>query len=239
MATAVNPTIQYIFNPNASPPDDNTKVGGIINRGSSPGHKGTEISLGQYSQFVPGPSGAINAIHLDGVDSFPRSSAVGTGIDTGTTTGDPTINIASGPFTVMAWVNRDGVSGDNMVFGTGFGGATDNPNSDGTGALHLGFRDTAVYYGFWNGDSNAPGFLPGEWHHVAWRHDGASQQDIFIDGEQASSDPNRQQYGNDFNMLVGREVFNDGAFAGSLSDVRVYPVMLADADIAAIAASPP
>jgi hypothetical protein len=239
MATAVNPTIQYIFNPNASPPDDNTKVGGIINRGSATGFKGTEISLGQHTQFVPGPSGAINALHFDGVDSDPPTSTIGTGIDVGGTTGDPNINIASGPFTVMAWVNRDLLSGDNMVFGTGFGGPNDNPNTDGTGALHLGFRDTAIHYGFWNHDNSATGPLPSEWHHVAWRHDGVTTEDILLDGELISTDSGGLQYGNDFELLVGRQVFNQGAFVGSLSDVRIYNVMLTDAQVAAIAASPP
>jgi hypothetical protein len=236
MALGANPTVQYTFEPNGSPADDLTSTGGIHNRGSGKSHDGTEIDKGMFSQFVPGPSGKMNAIHLGGEDG-PNSST-GTGIVTNTTTGDPDLNIQNGPFTVMAWVNRDGISGDNMVFGTGFGDPKDNPNAGGDGSLHLGFRDSAVYMGFWNHDNNAPGILPGEWHHVAWRFDSGTQ-DILVDGELVSTDPNGQAYGNDFALLIGRQVFNQGAYAGSLSDVRIYNVALADADVLAIASSPP
>jgi hypothetical protein len=39
--------------------------------------------------------------------------------------------------------------------------------------------------------------------------------------------------------LVGRTTYNNGAYAGTLSDVRIYNDVLPDSDIAAIAASPP
>ncbi len=41
------------------------------------------------------------------------------------------------------------------------------------------------------------------------------------------------------NLLVGRNVGANGAFWGSLSDVRVYNTALDDGVIAGIAASPP
>jgi hypothetical protein len=41
------------------------------------------------------------------------------------------------------------------------------------------------------------------------------------------------------NLLIGRTVANNGAYSGSLSDVRVYNTGLSDEEIAAIAASPP
>ena len=44
---------------------------------------------------------------------------------------------------------------------------------------------------------------------------------------------------NDFTLLVGRTTYNNGAYAGTLADVRIYNDLLADSDIAAIAASPP
>ena len=237
MVSALDPTIRYTFDPNATPPDDLSTAKGIHNRGSAKGHDGTVINGTKHAQFVAGPSGKMNAIHLDGVDG-PNNST-GSGIVTDVTTGDADVNIVAGPFTAMAWVNRDNLAGDNMVFGTGFGGPADNPDPGGNGSLYLGFRDTVVWQGFFTRDNYATGILPGEWHHVAWRFDGARTTDIFLDGELASTDPLAQFYGNDFTLLVGRTTFNYGAYAGTLSDVRIYNDFLPDSDIATIAASPP
>src|SRR5207245_235873 len=99
--------------------------------------------------------------------------------------------------------------------------------------------DTVVWQGYWNRDNYATGILAGEWHHIAFRFDGVVTTDIFVDGEVASTDPQAQAYNNDFTLLVGRQVFNYGAYAGTLADVRIYNAFLPDSDIAAIAASPP
>jgi hypothetical protein len=237
MASALDPTIRYTFDANATPPDDLSKAKGIHNRGSAKGHDATVINGTNHAQFVAGPSGKMNAIHLDGVDGPDNST--GSGIITDATTAHPDVNIGAGPFTAMAWVNRDNIAGDNMVFGTGFGGPGDNPDSAGSGSLYLGFRDTVIWQGFSTRDNYATGILAGEWHHVAWRFDGASTTNIFVDGEVASTDLQAQSYGNDFTLWVGRTTFNYGAYAGTLADVRIYNDFLADSDIAAIAASPP
>src|SRR5438445_4135730 len=155
MVSALDPTIRYTFDPNATPPDDLSKAKGIHNRGSAKGHDGTVINGTKHAQFVAGPSGKMNAIHLDGVDG-PNNST-GSGIVTDATTGHADVNIQFGAFTAMAWVNRDNIAGDNMVFGTGFGGPDDNPDSGGNGSLHLGFRDTVVWQGYWNRDNYATG----------------------------------------------------------------------------------
>ncbi len=230
MASALDPTIRYTFEPGGTPADNLTKAGGIHNRGTKKGkHDGTVITP-SAAQFVPGPSGNMNAIHLDGIDD--SSSSVGSGIAVDATTGDPDVNIQNGPFTVMAWVKRGNLYGDNMVFGTG---------DDGTdaGSLHMGFRYGHVYMGFWGNDSHGGGVLRNEWHHVAWRFDGSTTQDIFVDGELVSTDPGRSIYNDDRQLLVGRTTYNNGAYFGSLADVRVYNDKLSDADIAAIAASLP
>src|SRR5205823_10705494 len=116
-------------------------------------------------------------------------------INTNTLTNNPDVNIFDGPYTVMAWVNLDDFSGDHMVFGT------PNPNAPGanspsTRSLHLGFRNHQVYNGWWGagttrdsaydnqGNSGYVGTV-GDWHHVAWRFDGAMTgglQSIFQDG---------------------------------------------------------
>src|SRR5262249_14930592 len=126
------------------------------------------------------------------------------------------------------------------------------------GSLHIGFRGGNVYNG-WGGASvmrdSQTSYIgqPGEWHHIAWRFTGAGgsgNQDIFQDGAMYSSFASPSFYGDILhenadapnvatNLLIGRTVANNGAFSGSLSDVRVYNVALTDDDIAAIAASPP
>jgi Concanavalin A-like lectin/glucanases superfamily len=95
--------------------------------------------------------------------------------------------------------------------------------------------------------------MTGEWHHVAWRFTGsasAGYQDILQDGLLYQRFRSKVWYGGPLldsggvpnapvNLLIGRTVANNGAFSGSLSDVRVYNTALDDSAIAAIAASPP
>jgi hypothetical protein len=216
--------LKYTFEPNGTPADTVT----MINDRSGNNNNGTSITASE-STFVAGPSGNMNAIHFDCDDN--DDSTMGSGISTGVDT--LTVGITGNDFTVMAWVNREILKGDNMVFGTG----SDGPN---TGSLHIGFRGTSVYMGFWGNDSNTPGIKRGEWHHMAWRYTVASStQDIFIDGVLKHSEGGHSPYAQARTLLVGRTSYNSGAFCGSISDARVYTVALADADIAAVAANPP
>jgi hypothetical protein len=253
-ATA-QPGLQYTF---VQGTDDLTKAGGI-NDVSGHGHNGTVINAA-YAAFTTGPAGNMNAIHIDPVNMPDETD--GSGINTGTKTDNADLNIFNGPYTVMAWVNLDDQTGDHMVFGT------PPPNPPGasanTGSLHLGFRNKQVYYGWWGagttrdsaydnqGNSGYVGTV-GDWHHVAWSFNGSSSgglQSIYQDGLLYQSFRSKVWYGGPLldsggvpnvpvNLLIGRTVANNGAFAGSLSDVRVYSMALADSDIAAIAASPP
>jgi hypothetical protein len=212
--------LQYAF---VQGVDDPTKPGGI-NDLSGNGHNGTAIDP-SLASFVAGPSGNMNAIHFN-KDDNPTG---GSGIDTGTDT--TTVGVSPGPFTVMAWVNVDNLTGDNMVFGT-----TQSP------ALHLGFRSMDIYMGFWSNDSSAPYQAPpvGEWHHVAWRYDpGTTMQDILLDGVLLNSSGNHTPYGQNQELLIGRTIPNNGAYGGALSDVRVYNQALSDDAVNAIAMSPP
>src|SRR5438105_5053421 len=186
-ATAQTPGLQYTFVQGT----DNLNTPGGINDVSGHGHNGTVIDS-SFAQFVAGPSGNMNAIHIDNDNESDETA--GSGINTGTTTDNPDLNIFNGPYTVMAWVNLDDQGGDHMVFGT------PPPNPPGasanTGSLHLGFRNMQVYNGWWGagttrdsaydnqGNSGYIGTI-GEWHHVAWRFTGSSSpgyQDIFQDG---------------------------------------------------------
>jgi hypothetical protein len=124
--------------------------------------------------------------------------------------------------------------------------------------LHRKSRGGLVYNGWWGAsvmrDSSVTYMgQPTEWHHIAWRFTGSAgpgNQDIFQDGQLSNSFMTLSYYGGLLaennnvpnvpkNLLIGRTVSGNMAYSGSLSDVRVYPTALADADIAAIAASPP
>jgi hypothetical protein len=254
-ATAQTPGLQYTFVQGV----DNLNTPGGINDVSGHGHNGTVIDS-NLAQFIAGPAGNMNAIHIDN-DNEPDETA-GSGINTGTTTDNPDLNIFNGPYTVMAWVNLDDQGGDHMVFGTPPPNAV--AGSPSSGSLHLGFRNHQVYYGWWGagttrdsaydnqGNSGYVG-MTGEWHHVAWRFTGSAgpgYQDIFQDGVLYQRFLSKYYYGGALAgdgsvpnvpaiLLIGRTVANNGAFSGSLSDVRVYNAALSDDDIAAIAASPP
>jgi hypothetical protein len=256
-ATAQTPGLQYTFVQGV----DKLNTAGGINDVSGHGHNGTVIDS-TFAEFVAGPSGNMNAIHIDS-DNEPDETA-GSGINTGTTVDNPDLNIFNGPYTVMAWCNLDDF-GEHMVFGTPQPKAPGAGN-DSAGSLHLGFRGTNVYQGWWGGgvlrDSNyryvesasdQVTAQTGEWHHIAWRFTGASgpgYQDIFQDGVLYQRFRTPYYYGGILpennsvmnaptNLLIGRTVANNGAFSGSLSDVRVYSTALDDSVIAVIAASPP
>src|SRR5262249_1651922 len=179
--------------------------------------------------------GGTNAFHFEhlGYSASATSLSFG-GIFTGAYTS--TLGIMTGPFTVCSWVNRDDdTNRDHMVFGT-----TDVP------CLHLGFRETNVWYGMWSNDSNTPaGFHTGEWHHVAWRYDDTTgSQDVLIDGVLANSSPGHNPYGQDQILIVGAAIQHDGGgatgkFGGALDSPQVFNVALRDDQVLAIAKDMP
>jgi len=250
-ATAQPPTpgLQYTF---VQGTDDLTTPGGIHDQ-SPNGHNGTVINSA-YAEFVAGPAGNMNAIHIDAVNTPDETD--GSGINTGVMNNDPTINIFDGPYTLTAWCNLDDF-GEHMVFGSPKPNAPGSGSAD-AGALHLGFRGSTVYFGWWGASVNRDSSIayvgqPGEWHHIAWRFtgmDSGGSQDIFQDGVLFNSHQTDSWYGGILAennnvpnvptvLLIGRTVSNNGAFSGSLSDVRVYSTALSDDDIAAIAAVQP
>jgi hypothetical protein len=220
------PGLQYLF---VAGTDDPTKPGGIADA-SGNGHNGTVITATDAEiGMIAGPSGNnMNNIHID-YDPEPDETS-GSGINTGVMNNDPTINIFDGPYTVMAWVNLDDETPniDHMVFGSPL------PNAPGSGepragALHLGFRGTLAYNGWWgasvNRDTNSPYVgQVGEWHHVAWRFDGmdsGGNQDIFQDGALTQDHATPSWYGGILAennnvpnvptvLLIGRSVAGNG-----------------------------
>jgi hypothetical protein len=199
---------------------DLTSSGGIKDTGTGK-NDGTEISLGAESVIVPGHAPGSFAVFLAGDDA----SAAGTGIDTGTDT--TTMGIDGAAFTVMAWLNRGTLKGDNMVFGT---------NLNGGGDLHLGFRGPVCYVGFWGNDSSGPFFAPFAWHHWAVRYDDTKRtQDIFVDGVLVNSDGGHNAYSGTNELFVGRTFGNNGAYGGAIDDARLFKAALRDDQILAIA----
>jgi hypothetical protein len=207
------------------PASDSLSIAGGITDRSGNNYNGTAISFfGQPNsmKIVPGHLSSTFAVQMAGDDGFP-----GTGIWTGITA--KTAGIWNGPFTVMAWTNRNNLhAGDQMVFGTT---GVETVGS----ALHLGFRNFDTYMGFWGNDSHvsaAPTPVANAWHHVAWRYDPATKnQDIFIDGVLANSDGGHGPFNHNQPLLIGRTVSNNGAFAGLLEYPRVFNVALSDGQI--------
>ncbi len=222
--------LQYTFDQKATPPDT-LAANGIHDR-SGHGNDGSVITATD-AMFVNGPSGNPNAIHLTKDDAGDEFS--GSGITTNTDTMG--LGVDTGPFTLTAWVNRDNQAGDNMIFGT---------PPPGDGSLHVGFRGDTGYFAFWGNDSQGGTIPTGEWHHLAYRYNfdvsppfSKGQQDIFIDGILVSRSGGHRPYAKTRTQLIGRTVANNGAFGGSLSDVRIYNEFLTDAAIIALAGSPP
>jgi hypothetical protein len=211
------PVLQYKFDPSV----DNLGPGGITDSSAS-GFNGTVVTPADATLGQPGHAAGANAIHLVKDDVLVFGQTWGSGIATFQTV--DTLGVGVNDYTAMAWVNVDVLAGDNMVFGEASGNS-----------LHLGFRNTQVYFGHWGNDTGSATLLdPGTWHHIAWRYEGGTQS-IFIDGQL----DNQQDHGplnNPGNLIVGRTVPNNGAFGGFLEDVRIYNVPLSDADIATIAA---
>jgi hypothetical protein len=213
------PVLWYKFDPSV----DTLDPGGIHD--SSPnGYNGTVVTPAEATLAQPGHAAGANAIHLVKDDNIVFGSSWGSGIATFQTV--DTLGVGVKDYTAMAWVNVDKLSGDNMVFGEASGNS-----------LHLGFRDTQVYFGHWGNDTGSNLRLDaGTWHHVAWRYqaDGGLQS-IFIDGS-LDNVGSHGPLANPGQLIVGRTVPNSGAFGGFLEDVRIYNVALTDDQIAAIAA---
>ena len=213
------PVLWYKFDPAA----DTLDAGGIHDS-SANGYNGTVVTPADATLGQPGHAAGANAIHLVKDDNIVFGISWGSGIATFQTV--DTLGVGVKDYTAMAWVNVDKLSGDNMVFGEAAGNS-----------LHLGFRDTQVYFGHWGNDTGSNLRLdPGTWHHVAWRYqaDGALQS-IFIDGNLDNVGAHGP-LANPGNLIVGRTVPNNGAFGGFLEDVRIYNVALTDDQIATIAA---
>jgi hypothetical protein len=226
---AAQPTIQpgEVLTYSFGPDDRYDVIKGVSDR-SGHGYNGTSLSLDSESILVPGHKAGTFGIASFGDDVGGVHGGViywaGSGIFTHTDT--HTVGIDTGPFTAMIWVNRGAFKGDNMLFGT-----TDVP------ALHMGFRGTSTYMGFWGNDAQGTGVpSAGTWHHMAYRYDpGTQNMDIFIDGANVGTRSGANPYGQKQGLIIGRTIPNNGAFAGLIEYPRVFNIALTDSQIAAAA----
>lgn len=128
-------------------------------------------------------------------------------------------------YTMMAWINFENNSGDNMIFG----------QEGADGVLHNGARDAQYYQGHWGADHGAGTIDVDNWHHVAYRYEDGVQS-IHVDGEQIS-ESEQGAVASAAEILVGTTtVTDDRDFTGGLDDVRIYSSALPNGAIAAIAA---
>jgi hypothetical protein len=196
-----------------------------IKDASGNGHNGMEMSGDPSLAFL------VSGHKGDPMAALFQAGQATNGIDTGVDT--TTLGLDNKAFTVMAFVNRATIRGDNFVFGT------DQGNSF---SLHLGFRDKVTYMAFWGNDSAGPIVGAFQWHHLAQRFDptvGGGSQDIFLDGVLVAHSPGHKGFVGDgtTSLKVGRgHDPTGGAFAGAIEDARVFAgVALRDDQILAAA----
>ncbi|HLJ94454.1 MAG TPA: LamG domain-containing protein [Gemmataceae bacterium] len=235
---AAQPTevLVYQFDPAV---DNTTTIGGIIDH-SGNGYNGTCSTILGYPgamKIVGGHLATTFALATAGLDDFP-TTVIWTGATTEQLGLTPTAT-SNGSFTIMAWVNRSNLRHeDQMVFGS-------TGSRDVGFAMHLGFRNYDTYFGLWGNDSSAqlqPTPLAGAWHHMAWRLDvSKGNEDIFIDGVLANSDPNHGPFNAaDSVFLIGNTYYSDnGSFSGLIEYPRVFNVVLRDDQIKAAAQDKP
>ena len=125
---------------------------------------------------------------------------------------------------MMAWINFDNKSGDNMVFGQAVGSPV----------LHQGARDGQYYMAHWGNDIGGGSIRVGEWQHVAFRYEGGTQT-IFVDGNAVASDV-KGGLTNEEEIAIGTTLDDeDRDFTGLLDNVRIYNLGIADGVITALA----
>ncbi|MDF1754813.1 MAG: autotransporter-associated beta strand repeat-containing protein [Verrucomicrobiales bacterium] len=152
-------------------------------------------------------------------------------IATGTTAGQLGFG---GDFTASAWLMVDVHKQDNTIFGTDTSGTNNG--------LHLVIRNQKAHFGFFSNDVGGTQVLNiGEWYHVTWRFDTATnEQAIFINGELDNSriSPVGPFTGVAHNVNIGRWA-NGSYFDGMMDEVSVIGRALSNAEIEALAESGP
>ena len=204
---------------------------------------GTSISnlgVGPAGAFTSGANGGSGSIVTSGVNFGGNALRLSPADNGHQLRGAPHIAVSvslaqaglsgSTPYTMMAWVNFDNRTGDNMIFGQ-LDGAT----------LHHGSRNGNVHFGQW-GDDLGPdqGFnfdnQAGTWHHVAYVNEANQNQSIYWDGVLIGGpDGGGSAGGMDLNQPAAIGTANNGgSFAGLLDEVRIYDSAMSASEIQSV-----
>ena len=129
------------------------------------------------SALYPGTINGVVQYHPLGQGSFYFDNTAGNFVSVYTL---PDTFWNAGSWSVSSWVRGDVLKSDNAVVGHG--------SSVGNGALHLGIRNAAVYFGFFGNDWSTGDIISANrWYHIVWIYDNAQKQKIiFVNGVQSS-----------------------------------------------------
>lgn len=140
----------------------------------------------------------------------------------------------AGSWSVSAWVKINSTSkasGDNAVISHGSAAANQG--------LHLGIRNTVVYFGFYGNDAGSTSFLvANRWYHITWTFDyGQKQKLIYVNGVIDFTGPltgNTGYSGTGSNTEMGRYPWGLGShlLAGYLGRVQIYNRVITTTEVA-------
>jgi subtilisin-like proprotein convertase family protein len=159
------------------------------------------------------------ALQLDGSDDYLSLASA------------PTLNLANGSFTVVAWVKAKSFSQAATQLNTALGTDSATPAQ----SLVLGFKQSKPYIAFGTDATWSNTSLPtDQWQQVVWRYDVSLQaQAIFVNGNLDTSLQGKSAFAGTGTVLLGRAL-GANFFAGALDEVAIYPTALADRTIKAM-----
>lgn len=161
----------------------------------------------------------------DGVSSYLTFDKTNDVIETNTlSTG---FGIYNQSFTLVAACSPSVNVGDNMIFGDGAAGFRI--------ALHAGFRNTQIHFGFYGADTwREIGVQPNNNYYIVWRYNLGGSSHIFYNGSHAIATNSPQgAYINNTNYIGISRSFGqaNGAFGGKIYMLKIYNRALTDTEV--------
>lgn len=161
----------------------------------------------------------------DGVNSYLTFDKTNDVIETNTL---PQIfGLTNQSFTLVAACSPSVNVGDNMIFGDGAGGNRI--------ALHAGFRDTQIHFGFYGSDTwRVIGVQPNNNYYIVWRYNLGGSSYIFYNGSHATATNSPQgSYLNNTNAIGISRSFSqaNGAFGGRIYMTKIFNRALTDTEV--------
>jgi hypothetical protein len=145
-------------------------------------------------------------------------------IETNTTAGG--FGMFNQSFTAMCVCRLDNVTGDNMIFG--------NTNATSRNGLHIGFRDTKLYFGFFGSDSEWVSFgaTTNQIYYVVWRYNLGGSSYIFANGVNFNSSNTQPSYQGFTNIGISRSYnLENGSFGGRIYMTKIFNRALTDTEV--------